>query len=189
MTEAREDPMKRADILEVSDADLLRKASRGAEQAYRELVERHAPRLYRVALSLIGHAADAEDALQETFAGAFRHAGRYEGRASVKTWLTQILVRQAARRHRDRGRKTVGLGNVASSRPGEGSADARMDVDAAVQALSADHREVIVLREMQGLTYEEIAEALDVPRGTVESRLFRARQELKSRLKDYLRDE
>jgi RNA polymerase sigma-70 factor (ECF subfamily) len=61
-----------------------------------------------------------------------------------------------------------------------------MDVLAALDALAPMHREVVVLREMEGMSYEEIARALGIPRGTVESRLFRARQELKERLKDYL---
>jgi RNA polymerase sigma-70 factor (ECF subfamily) len=64
--------------------------------------------------------------------------------------------------------------------------DVRMDVLATLDTLSPEHREVIVLREFQGMSYDEIAEALGVPRGTVESRLFRARQELKGGLKDYL---
>jgi RNA polymerase sigma-70 factor (ECF subfamily) len=70
--------------------------------------------------------------------------------------------------------------------PGARAADARMDILAALDTLPPIHREVIVLREMQGLSYKEIAGVLRVPRGTVESRLFRARRELKERLKDYL---
>ncbi len=64
--------------------------------------------------------------------------------------------------------------------------EARLDILAAIRSLGPEHREVVVLREIEGLSYEEMAEVLDVPRGTVESRLFRARRELQERLKDYL---
>lgn len=180
-----------------SDADLVARARRGDEAAASEIVGRYAPALYGLAVSMVGNAADAEDVLQETFAGAFRGLGGFEGRASLKTWLTRILVRQAARCHRRRGsRKTVPLDELsepakavlAGSRPSPsaGELDLRMDVAAVLDTLSPDHREVIVLRELQGLSYEEIAEALGVPRGTVESRLFRARRHLAERLRDYL---
>lgn len=172
--------------LHPTDADLVRRARRGDQAACRELVDRHAPYLYRLAFSLVGSAADAEDVVQETFSGAFRQLGTFAERSTVKTWLIQILVRQAARCHRSRRRhETVSLEPLSEGREGE-PADVRMDVLAALDALAPMHREVVVLREMEGMSYEEIARALGIPRGTVESRLFRARQELKERLKDYL---
>jgi RNA polymerase sigma-70 factor (ECF subfamily) len=151
------------------------------------MVDRYSAYLYRLAFSLVGNAADAEDVLQETFAGALRHLRDFEERASVKTWLSRILIRQAARCRRSRGRDKVPgtLGNTTAA-SAQNRSDARMDVWAALEALSPDHREVIVLRELQGMSYEEIAEILELPSGTVESRLFRARQVLRERLKDYL---
>jgi len=153
------------------------------------MVERHAGSLYRLAISLVGNAADAEDALQEALAGAFKALPKFEERSSLKTWLTRILVNQAARRHRTRGRFATLPAEEALERPAPEAEDAaatRMDVLAAMEALPAEHREVIALREIQGMTYDEIAETLSVPRGTVESRLFRARRALRERLKDYL---
>src|ERR1041384_5622663 len=85
-----------------ADAVLLARLRRGEGAAFEELVERHGRPLYRLALGILGNAADAEDAVQETFAGAFEGAGRFRGEASIRTWLAQILVRQAARVRRKR---------------------------------------------------------------------------------------
>ena len=158
---------------------------RGHEAAFHELVDRYAQEMYRLALSLVGNAADAEDVVQETFSGAFRAMPGFGGRSSLRTWLSRILVNQAAKwRRRRKVRRTILLDATApgpSPEPG-----LRIDVLATLETLSPEHREVIALREFQGMSYEEMAETLGVPRGTVESRLFRARQELKDRLKAYL---
>ena len=167
----------------------MRKARRGDEAAFHEMEDRYGAALYRLAFSMVGNAADADDVLQETFMGALKAMYGFEERASVKTWLTRILVRQAARRHRSRGRsKVVASGDPSAEAVARQGADSgvKMDVMAAVDALPPDHREVIVLRELQGMSYEEIADVLAVPRGTVESRLYRARQALRERLRDYL---
>jgi RNA polymerase sigma-70 factor (ECF subfamily) len=170
---------------EADDIELLRRAGAGDSEAFHALVDRHAQRLYRLAVSLIGNAADAEDVLQETFIGAFRGLRSFEGRASVKTWLTRILVRQVAQWRRDQGRrKFERVGDlIAAASP---SAESGLDVREAMELLSPQHREVLVLREFERMSYEEIAEAIDVPRGTVESRLHRARSELREKLKAYL---
>lgn len=178
----------------MSDVDLVRKARDGDETAYHEMVDRYADDLYRLAFSLVGNAADAEDVLQETFLGAFRHVRKFQERASVRTWLSRILVKQAGRCHRARARhKTVSLHGLPDTSQGlvthgaaSGEPDTRMDLVAMLDGLSPMHREVIVLREFQAMSYEEMSDVLAVPRGTVESRLFRARQVLKERLRDYL---
>ena len=187
--------------MDSSDADLLRRARQGHESAYCEMVDRYGDYLYRLAITLVGNEADAADVLQETFSGAFQHVRKFEGRASVKTWLSRILFRQAARCHRSRGRHmTVSLENVIESptaahrggsirRLPQPDPATRIDILAAIETLPPIHREVIVLRELQGMKYREIADMLDVPRGTVESRLFRAREMLKKQLKDYLSGE
>ena len=178
------------------DADLVHRARNGDEAAWHEMVDRYGAYLYRAAFSLVGNATDAEDVLQETFAGALRHLRDFEGRASVKTWLSRILVRQAARCYRSRRRhRATPLDSLSGTSQGrlvgktatstENPSDTRIDVLAVLETLSPAHREVIVLRELQGMSYDEIADILAVPGGTVESRLFRARQILKERLKDY----
>jgi len=175
-----------------ADLGLIKRAREGDRSAFHELVDRHAHSLFALAVSLCGNTADAEDIVQETFAGAFRGLQGFRGQASVKTWLTRILIRQTARHHRSsRSRKATLVPLEAASEAATGrasqhtEADTRIDVTAAIRTLSPDHREVIVLRELQGLSYDEMAEVLEVPRGTVESRLFRARRELQERLKEY----
>jgi RNA polymerase sigma-70 factor (ECF subfamily) len=170
---------------EADDIELLHRAASGDSAAFHALVDRHAQRLYRLAVSLIGNAADAEDVLQEAFIGTFRGLRSFEARASVKTWLTRILVLQAAQWNRGRRRKFAGP--MDDSIPAAaGSPEVAMDVQAALGRLSPEHREVLALREFEGMSYEEIAEVLGVPRGTVESRLHRARSEMREKLKDYL---
>jgi RNA polymerase sigma-70 factor, ECF subfamily len=172
---------------EADDIELMRRAAAGDPRSFHALVDRHAQRLFRLAVSLVGNAADSEDVLQETFIGAFKGLQSFEGRSSVRTWLTRILVTQAARWHRDRRRSRAQT--MDESIPAEGTStapDAGMDVSAAMQRLSPEHRQVLALREFEQMSYEEIAEVLGVPRGTVESRLHRARSEMREKLKAYL---
>ncbi len=181
----------------MSDLELLQAAARHDGGAFGELVNRHAPKLFRLARWLVGNRADAEDVLQETLAGAFKSAHSFGGRSSVKTWLTGILIRQAAKcRNR---RKKHNLADSLDDLEGDDSmsvrepataasavdVERRIDIAAMIARLPEDHQQVILLREIQGLSYEEIAEVLGIPQGTVESRLHRARAALKLRLHSY----
>jgi RNA polymerase sigma-70 factor (ECF subfamily) len=185
-----ETPRVEGNSPEATDVQLLRRANAGDAKAFHQLVDRHSDRLYRLAVSMVGNAFDAEDVLQETFAGAFKGLSRFEERASVKTWLTRILMTQVAVLRRDRKRRNQGpieADEARSVTPGESTGvGAKIDVQAAIARLSIEHREVLLLREFEQMSYEEIAAVLDVPRGTVESRLHRARAELKELLKAYL---
>ena len=177
--------------LQFPDLELARRAQKGEESAFHELVDRYANELFKLAFSLTGAVDGAEDVLQETFLGAFQGLDSFEGRSSVKTWLIRILVKQAAKYHRYRRiRKTESTDNFFPQDSGSDSSardfEIRMDIKTMIKTLSPEHREVIVLRELEGFSYEEMAEILDIPRGTVDSRLFRARQELKERFKDEL---
>ena len=183
--------LNRGDVLP-TDLRLARRAGRGDVAAFHALVDRYASYLFALAVSLVGNAADAEDIVQETLTGAYRGLGAFEERSSVKTWLTRILVRQAAR-HRQRSMRRgsyvvqsdAALAS-ASGRASTSDTDTQIDVAAAVRSLSPEHRDVIVLREFQGMSYDEIAQVLAIPRGTVESRLYRARRRLQQFLRDYL---
>ncbi len=170
------------------DTELVRKAGRGDEAAFRTLVDREARYLYGVAHALTGNAADAEDVVQETFVAAV--GSRFRGEASVRTWLVKILVRRAAMLHRKRQRSPELLDSEKAGRLSDEMAmagsEARLDLSTMLASLSPEHRAVIVLREVQGLKYDEIAAVLGVPQGTVESRLHRAREELRRRFKGYL---
>jgi RNA polymerase sigma-70 factor, ECF subfamily len=177
------------------DMDLVRRVRQGDDAAFGRVVDIHGPRLYLLALSMLGNRHDAEDVVQDTFIGAFGGLGGFQGRASLKTWLTRILVNKVVKlRRRGRLRKTSQIddaGEPASEAPARrttetGRSDMRMDMQTMIDRLSEEHRSVILLREMQGMTYDEIATVLAVPRGTVESRLFRARQKLRELMGDYL---
>jgi RNA polymerase sigma-70 factor (ECF subfamily) len=169
------------------------------EAAFRTLLDRHANYLYGIARALTGNnAADADDLVQDVFVAML--TSHFRGESSVRTWLVKILVRRSAMMRRSRSRKILPLrmatggGDVSSSEDrsgpvakpsstGPAAVDARLDLAAMLEKLSPDHRRVIVLRELEGLSYEEMADVLGVPRGTVESRLHRAREELRNRLK------
>ena len=181
--------------LETSDLELVRSAVAGDDRAFHALVDRHAPALFRSAMSLSRSRADAEDLLQETLIAAHRGLKNFAGRSSVRTWLVTILTRKAFKvLNRAKRRPAVFSLDAADPSPragdprlpatGAGSiaaVEGRLDVMQVLQTLSDAHREVLVLQEIQGLSYDEIAAVLQMPRGTVESRIFRARAELRQR--------
>ena len=180
----------KADLRDATDEQLLRQSGAGASDAFGVLVDRHADRLYRLAASLVGNAADAEDVLQEALAGAYRGAKTFAGRSSVKTWLTKILLTQAALWRRQASRRRSGRNSaeceVTSGINMAEQVGTKIDLNAALLKLTPEHREVLVLREFEMMPYDEIATVLGVPAGTVESRLHRARLELRRALASYL---
>jgi len=182
---------------EPSDTDVVHRAQEGDEGAFELLLERYGSHLRRLAFYLCGDSHDADEIVQETFLGAWRSLKGFESRASVKTWLSRILVRQAARHHRSqRVRLAVhplhlsaaskALLDGSSIEDSTKGAEIGMDVMNVLMTLRPEYREIVTLRDLNGLSYQEIEDVLGIPVGTVESRLFRARQEMKERLKDYL---
>jgi RNA polymerase sigma-70 factor (ECF subfamily) len=171
-------------MVEQSDVDLLRQAKAGHQEAFHRLIDRHAPAMLRLAPNLVPTRHDAEDLLQETFTAAFRSLATFQERSTVKTWLYAIMFRQAAILRRKIGQPLSPLhDNLPSHTPNPTArTDARLDLHAALDQLPEDARTILILRELDGLSYDEIAGLLSIPRGTVESRLHRARQALKSRL-------
>jgi RNA polymerase sigma-70 factor (ECF subfamily) len=177
-----------------SDAELLRLGGQGNQAAQRELVDRHARYLFGVAHALTRNSADAEDVVQEAFLGAFKT--QFRGESSLRTWLVRILMRRAGMLRRSRFRESrdvpleamsQDLAAAETSAPREGAgADARLDLATMLEALSPEHRQVIILRELQQMSYEQMAQTLSVPRGTIESRLHRAREELRKKFAGYL---
>src|SRR5205807_10382598 len=117
-----------------------------------------------------GNAFDAEDLVQETLLGAV--TGHFRGESSVRTWLVRILVNRAGMLRRSRSRKPSGAeldekqaASPASAGTAESGVEAKLDLTTMLAALSPEHRQIIVLRELEGLSYEQIAAALHVPRG------------------------
>lgn len=151
-----------------------------------------------MAYSLVGSRADAEDVVQETLMVAMKRIGTFEGRSAVGTWLRGILVFKAAKLRRSRKvRSTIPIhdhdGSADATRADAGLAtrsasamvDSRVDVTEMLKTLSQEHREIVVLRELEQYSYEEISQMLKIPIGTVESRLYRARNELRKRFGGY----
>ena len=178
------------------DLELARRAAGGDRSAFHAVVDRHAQPLFRIARGLCPTADDAEDVVQETFLEAYKGIGRFDGRSSLLTWLSRILARRAGRMWRRTGKHRAAVPLDAATEAGRPDeelftqsaapqVDRRLDLLAAIRRLGGDHREVLVLREMQGLSYAEIAATLGIPQGTVESRLHRARRELRDRLRAY----
>jgi RNA polymerase sigma-70 factor, ECF subfamily len=186
--------------VEPTDEELVRGAQAGDADAFAGLVRRYAAGLTRLASSMLATEADAEDVVQETFIGALRRIPSFEGRSSVKTWLTRILLNRVAKLYRSKRVRRAASIDAMLAEGGQpartdmslsvGSAssaiDSRVDVRAMLTALTPEHREVLVLRELEGLSYEEIAQVLKVPRGTVESRLHRARRQFKAKFEGYM---
>jgi RNA polymerase sigma-70 factor (ECF subfamily) len=176
----------------VDDTELLEMVRRGDHAAFGALVERHARYLFGVAHAMSGNDADAEDLVQETLLAAL--SAKFRGQSSVRTWLVGILSNRAAMWRRSRGRRekrvmtreSFDATPEASIASGGGASDARSDLSTMLDSLSREHRQVIVLRELEGMSYEEMAAALKVPRGTIESRLHRAREELRKKFSGYL---
>lgn len=181
-----------------SEIELIRKLRKGDPAAFHQLVDGFGKRLFGLAHSLLGNAQDAEDVVQETLTGAYRSIGGFKEKAALWTWLVRILVRQVARSRRSLSARSqkLKIGSPIDELEDEGflqatssgataRSDSKIDIVAAIGKLPADQREMIVLREFEQMSYDEISQALNIPLGTVESRLYRARVELRRLLASY----
>lgn len=178
-----------------TDEELVRRArDRDDLAAFEELVRRHREGTYRVAARICRNGADAEDVTQEALVRAWRSLGSFRGDARFSTWLYRIVTNLALNRvTRGRGREDA-TDEVPEPRGGGGEPDPadraeageRLDVVLeALDALTPEQRACLVLREVEGLTYEELAEVLDTTVQAVKGRLFRARGELATALARY----
>ena len=157
-------------------------------------MRRYNQRLYRVARAILGSHADAEDAMQQAYLNAYAHLDQFEHRGSFAGWLTRIAVREALARHRRRAEAAavesiVGDGpsdRIPSPSPDPEQAalsrELRMDLEAIIDSLGETYRPVFVLREVEGLSTFETAEALALSEDVVKTRLHRARAMLRQAL-------
>jgi RNA polymerase sigma-70 factor (ECF subfamily) len=164
------------------------------------LVERYQRRVVGVALAVVHNQEDALELAQETFIRAFQNLPKFESRSSFSTWLYRIAANIAIDFRRHEGRHAILRGEEAenelarlpSSQGDSFKAVARSElsvrIQEALQELTPEHRAVILLREVEGLSYDEISEVLQCPRGTVMSRLHYARNRMRSALKDLKKD-
>lgn len=197
---------QKSSTVEDDDRPWVLLCQQGEVEAFGVLVERHQQRMLNVAYRMIGNYEDACDAVQEAFLAAFRAIRQFRGEARFSTWLYGIVVNTAKTRRQQMNRVKArfcsggscpgdppngekgGWKGPAASVPGDSLLDGleKKEREALVQegiaSLEGDQREILVLRDIQGLPYEEIGVILQLPPGTVRSRLFRARIALKETL-------
>lgn len=186
-----------SDPVNLSDRDLIRKCRDGAPEAFGVLVERHQDRLFAGLYRMLGSADEAREAAQDAFVHAYQKLDTFQGKSAFSTWLFRIAVNAAFSRQRRSRRYRAslnGAGDPAAFEPADhrtGSdpaqpleqSETQQIVQDALAALPDEFRTVLVLKEMEGLRYEEIAEVVGVPIGTVRSRIHRGRSELRQKLR------
>ena len=183
-----------------TDEQLVERALAGDGDAFGEVVRRWERKIYALAYGITGSVEEARDASQETFIAAYRNLQGFRGEAKVSSWLHRIAVNQCiTRQRRARVRAETGIDEEAEASAGlfrakgaAGSpahaAESRERAEAvrrAVASLPRELREVVLLKEFEDLTFQEIADALDVPLSTVKSRLYTALGQLRMRLGKY----
>lgn len=183
----------------VGDPELVDRAIRGEDGAFRLLVERYESVVASTVIGMLGPGDDADDVGQETFIRFYRSLKKFRGEASVKTYLTRIAINlslNALKRGRSLMERFVSRDQASAPLPeatmnGVNAVESRETeevVQHAIQQLNPKHRAVIVLRLIEGYSTKETAEILDIPHGTVLSRLARAMDALKPLLQPYAND-
>ncbi len=180
------------------DRQLVERAARGDREAFGALVQRHQDRVFNLSYQVVRNREDALDVAQEAFVKAFASLSSFKGDASFTTWMHRIVVNLAidCLRRRRRGDATSYDDRVAVPEEGDvgpaapenpettlGARQVRSLLSRGLEALPPTHRAVLVLREIEGLSYEEIARAVGCNLGTVMSRLFYARRKLQKALR------
>jgi RNA polymerase sigma-70 factor, ECF subfamily len=185
--------------LSSDDHRLVAECLQGRKESFGILVQRHQDRLFNTVFRLLGDAEDAKDALQDAFLQAYRSLDRFKGESQFYTWVYRIAI-NAAMSLKRRRRVVLSInGNGAladdrhepldlrdGSQPGLAleNADSERRMQEVLNRLSPDHRTVLVLKDVEGQKYEQIADLMQVPIGTVRSRLHRARLELRELLQN-----
>lgn len=183
-----------------TDEQMVERALAGDGAAFGELVRRWERKIYALTFGMLGSAEDARDATQETFISAYRNLGGFRGEARVSSWLHRIAVNHCiSRQRRAHVRAETALedevesaGERLLSTPAHASPAASVEgaerteaVRRAVASLPPELREVVLMKEFEELTFQEIADALGVPLSTVKSRLYTALRQLRMRLEKY----
>lgn len=181
------------------DRELVERARKGDREAFRELVERYQRKVAALAVGMLRSREDALDVVQDTFTKAYQSLDKFKGDSSFYTWVYRIAVNLCIDHQRresryvqvasdmDDGAEEVvppTREDLAADQPYERARGAEIGarLSRAINELTPEHRAVILLREVDGLSYEEISQVLDCPKGTVMSRLHYARRQLQARL-------
>jgi RNA polymerase sigma-70 factor (ECF subfamily) len=193
----------RSAIAEVDDSVLVKRVRAGEREAFSELVDRHAARIYRTVRHITKNDHDAEDVLQDAFFKAYSRLEQFHGEAQFSTWLTRIAVNESLMKLRKRRTsKTVSLDQQLETADGDyvrqvpskgedpeqiyGREQTRRLLESAVDSLAEGYRTVFVLRDVEGFSSEETGEMLGLSVPAVKSRLLRARLQLRDKLKTRL---
>ena len=190
------------------EASIVAELKAGSEEAYDWLVTRYHHSIYSLVYRILNNPADAADTTQEVFLKVFRGMKSFNGECSLKTWMYRIAIHEASNQRRwwfrhkakemsmerqDEAGNSFGLCDTLVD-PGESPLETvtheevRARVEAELKQVSEPYRTAVVLRDIEGLSYEEIAEVLEISLGTVKSRLIRGREALKKRLEGYVQE-
>ncbi|MCE7870651.1 sigma-70 family RNA polymerase sigma factor [bacterium CPR1] len=180
----------------ISEERLVEQAAGGDYDAFEQLVERHAGGVYHLALKMLHNPADAEEVLQETFLSAYTHMANFRRQSSFKTWLYRIAANHALTRLRkDKGKLEQWLDDEAELVTTDRSSDPEVAAEdeelrrrliQAMDALPPAYRPVFWLRDVEGLSTQEVADVLGLELANVKTRLLRARLKLRELLADYV---
>lgn len=181
--------------MEFNENKLIERASGGDPSAFNRLMEAHERRMYAVALRMCGNREDAQDCLQEAMLRIYRAISGFKGQSSFSTWVYRITMNtcldELRRKKNKQNTSLDGLLDTGWSPQDDSASPERHAVQSetrrllheAIRDLPEDMRSAIVLRDIQGLSYEEIAQALDINVGTIKSRISRGREKLREKLK------
>lgn len=192
------------------EASIVAELKSGSEEAYAWLIEQYHQQIYSLVYRIVNDPADAADTTQEVFIKVFRGVGRFNGASSLKTWVYRIALHEAANQRRwwfrhkshetsieppessESGESVLALKDLLvdeGATPYESSiqAELRRRVETELSHVPEPYRTTVILRDLEDLSYEEIAEVMETSLGTVKSRLMRGRDALKKRLEPYFR--
>lgn len=185
--------------LELSDSQIIERTLGGEPEAFNLLVRRWERQIYGLTLRMLGRDDEAKDATQETFISAYRNLSKFRGEAKFSSWIYRIALNICNTRLRSRTKSFISIEEQREESGFELSADAEdlgnniqqqqiaRHVRGALQGLPAEMRQVIIMKEYEGLKFSEIADILGIPISTVKTRMYTGLSELRKRL-DHLRD-
>ena len=183
--------------METDEKKLIERASGGDPSAFNRLMAQHENRMYAVALRMCANREDAQDCLQEAMLRVYRAIGSFKGQSTFSTWIYRITMNTCLDElRRKKNRQNTSLDNLVDMgwSPTDGGAgpekqalmrEMREKMHGAIRELPDDMRAAVVLRDIQGFSYDEIAQMLEINVGTIKSRISRGREKLREKLKEY----
>lgn len=198
------------DIQAEDDANLVKRSQKGDRAAFNELVRRHQKRIYNLCYRILGNREEAEDVAQEVFITVYKSLKDFRGDSALTTWIHTITTNHCKNRlkylKRRRYFQTNSIDDIVETNEGDMKreyasdefyspeeelehSEAGIEIEKAINELEDEYKIVIVLRDVQGLSYQEIADILDLKEGTVKSRIHRARLELQAKLRHLIKAE